>query len=72
MSGWGKYMGGSVLVMIGDVFAIVGVLLIIGTLWEYNRGMLLGGIALIIIGVIVSLLGISIRGERREPPPVRY
>ena len=68
--GMGKYIGGSLLVMIGDIFAIVGVILIIGTLWEYSRGMILGGIGLIIIGVIVSLFGIFIRGERRAQPPM--
>jgi len=68
--GMGKYIGGSLLVMIGDIFAIVGVILIIGTLWEYSRGMILGGIGLIIIGVIVSLFGIFIRGKRRAQPPM--
>jgi hypothetical protein len=70
--GMGKYIGGSLLVMIGDVLAIVGVVLIIGTLWEYSRGMILGGVGLIIAGVIISLFGIFIRGEKKNEYPPRY
>ncbi len=59
-----KYIGGSVILGVGNVLAIIGIILGIGLFVEYNVYMLIAAIALIISGIAISLIGISVRGLR--------
>ncbi len=59
-----KYIGGSVILGIGNALAIIGIVLGIGLFVEYNVYMLIAAITLIISGIVISLIGISIRGPK--------
>ena len=72
MSGTGKYIGGSFVVAIGNVLTIVGIILGIWTFLEYNGYTLAAAVILVIIGVIVSTIGVSIRGRRGKKEINQY
>ncbi len=59
-----KYIGGSVILGVGNALAIIGIILGIGLFVEYNVYMLITAITLIISGIVISLIGISVRGPR--------
>ncbi len=64
MNGSKKYIGGSVILGIGNALAIIGIILGIGLLVKYDIYMLIAAIVLIISGTVISLIGISIRGPK--------
>jgi len=59
-----KYIGGSVILGIGNALAIIGIILGIGLFVEYNAYMLIASLTLIISGIAISIVGVSIRGPR--------